>query len=592
MKSNKLEPVKHIGMGRIIFVFSLLLLWMAPANIQAEEADWKYPGFDQYSNSFSHKQSQITPKNVKNLEIKWVWEMPRRTPAVRDADGSLVQGSWTAPLVIDGVVYTASMDNQIFALDAQNGSLICSNSVPLERISGRVRYATRGITYHNDSIVMTAADCSVYAFDKEDCGIRWTMPSTCRDIPGNEGFYYGMNPPLIFEDYLFVSSSGAETGVRGYIAAYNLTTKELIWRWFSVPPSVEGPKNWGEEFYKGNIPFFENDWGTSKEIAGGHIWAWPALDTEKKIIFVGTGNPAPDVNASTRPGPNLYTNSVVALNVTDGEMLWYYQLTSHGMYDHDIAASVIFDEIGSRKKKVVIAGSKSGFVLVLDAETGRPLYPAVPVSLQLNNFNDNNPTADLMAKSPEDKIICPADNGGVQSSPALSDGIIYAVGQDQCRRMVAGGITTRDKYFAGRSIEVGMEDNSTLYAIDASTGEKLWSFFMNSTYRKGAVTLSNNLVILGADNGQVYFLDKGGDLLKELEINNPVAAPITMGSDKKDEMKIFVPFGGRGYRDDKIGMLALGLKEKNKLDNLGIYLLPMTLILLLLWLLIRLAVKK
>ena len=90
------------------------------------------------------------------------------------------------------------------------------------------------------------------------------------------------------------------------------------------------------------------------------------------MIFFGTGDPSPDLNASTRPGPNLYTDSVIALNISNGKMLWYYQLTSHDLYDHDIGASVILTEIklNGKGENVVIAGSKSGFVLVLNASNG------------------------------------------------------------------------------------------------------------------------------------------------------------------------------------------------------------------------------
>ncbi|MBI2654756.1 PQQ-binding-like beta-propeller repeat protein, partial [Candidatus Woesearchaeota archaeon] len=291
-----------------------------------EDKDWKYPGFGQYTNDFYHRQSQINSNNAKNLEIKWAWEIPKRNPFVRDKEGVPVRGSWTPPLVIDGTVYTATFDNQFFALDGKDGKVLCNYEVPREKIEGMPRYSGRGITYYDNSILMTAADCSIYAFDLKNCSVKWTLPSTCENIPGNLGYYRAMNPPLTYKDYLIIEPTGGEYGARGFAAAYNLTTKKLLWRWYVIPPAVEGRKNWHLEAYRGNVKPYPNDWGNSSVIGGGTIWGWPAVDTEKGILYLGTGDPSPDLNGSTRPGPNLYTDSVVALNISTGKMIWYYQL--------------------------------------------------------------------------------------------------------------------------------------------------------------------------------------------------------------------------------------------------------------------------
>ncbi len=534
-----------------------------------EDKDWPYPGFGQYTNNFYHKQSQINSKNAKNLEIKWAWEIPRRSPPVMDKEGNPVRGSWTPPLVIDGIAYTATFDNQFFALDAKDGNVICKYEVPKDKINGQLRYSGRGITYHNGSILMTAAECSIYAFDAKDCSVKWTMPSTCENIPGNLGFYRGMNPPLVYGDYLIATNTGGEYGARGFAAAYNITTKKLLWRWYVTPPQVEGPKNWHLEAYKGNVKPYKDDWGNSSLIGGGTIWGWPAIDTDKGILYLGTGDPSPDLNGSTRPGPNLYTDSVVALNISNGKMLWYYQLTSHDLYDHDIGVSIILEEIeiNGKKEKIVTAGSKSGYVLVLKANDGKPLYEPVPISLHINDINDNNPNANLTLESAGGKVICPANNGGVQASPAFADGNIYVVGQNQCLKMVSNPVKSREDFFGGRSFNAGLAENSTLYVIDATTGKILWTFFMNSSYRKGSVTISNDLILLGADNGFAYILDRNnGNLLFQLDVGAPIGAPITIGADIDGKMRIFVPFGSRGLRGRENGVIALGLKE-NKLFN-------------------------
>jgi len=166
-------------------------------------------------------------------------------------------------------------------------------------------------------------------------------------------------------------------------------------------------------------------------------------------------------------------------------------------------------------------------------------------------------------ESAANKIVCPAANGGVQSSVGFSDGVIYAVAQDICRKMISNAITTRDNYFSGDEIDVGLKDNSTLYAIDASTGKKLWSFFMNGSYRKGSATISGDLLLLGADNGFAYILNKNsGELLFKLEVGAPIGAPITVGADLDGKMKIFIPFGSAGRLGRENGIMALGLKEK------------------------------
>ena len=549
----------------------------------AEDKDWKFPGFDQYKNNFYHKQSQINSKNANNLEIKWSWEIPRRNPPITRMTGEIVRGSWASPLVIDGIVYTGTFDNQFFALDTKTGKEICKNEVPREKINGRAQYSGRGVTYYNNSILMTAADCSIYAFELKDCSVKWVFPSTCDNIPGNLGFYTLLNPPVVYKDYLIFENGGSEFGSRGFIAAYNITTKKLLWRWFTVPPSVEGPKNWDVEAYKGNIKPYKNDWGNSSEIGGAAVWAWPAIDTENNVLFFGTGNPSPDLNGATRPGPNLYANSVVALNISTGKMLWYYQLTSHDIYDHDIGFSVIFDEIhlNGKKEKVVIAGGKAGYVLVLRADNGKPIYPPVSVSIHTPGMNDNNPNADLTLESAEGKVVCQSSNGGIQSSVGLADNIIYAVSQNQCQKMIGSkNITSRNQYYGGKTIDVGLKENSTLYAIDAPTGKILWSFFMNSTYRKGSATVTGDLVLLGADNGFVYILDRNnGRLLFQFKVGPPIGAPITVGADSDGKMRIFVPFGSRGRIGRENGIIALGLKE-NKFDKINLLIILVLIVLL------------
>ena len=552
----------------LLFVMTILIIATALSK-SIEDKNWLYPGFSQYSNNFYHKQYQISAKNAANLEIKWAWEIPRRSPPVMDKEGNPVRGSWTPPLVIDGIVYTATFDNQFFALDAKDGNAICKSEVPRVKINNRSQYSGRGVTYYDNGILISAADCTIYAFDIKDCSIKWIFPNTCENIPGNLGSYINMNPPVIYGDYFIVENGGGEFGARGFIAAYNLTTKKLLWRWFTIPPATNGPKNWHLEAHKGNIKPYKYDWGNSTEFGGGTIWAWPAIDTENNVIFFGTGNPSPDLNGATRPGPNLYTDSVVALNITNGKMLWYYQHTSHDVYDHDIGFSVIYDKISvdGKKEDVVIAGSKSGHVIVLRASDGKLLYAPVPVSLQLNNINDNNPKADLTLESAGNDVICQSANGGIQSSIGLADNVIYAVSQNQCQKMEAFAVTSRDKYFGGRTIGVGQKENSTLYAIDAVTGRILWTFFMNDSYRKGSATISGDLVLLGADNGFAYILDRNnGNLLFQLDVGAPIGAPITVGAGADGKMRIFVPFGSRGLRERENGIIALGLKE-NKFGN-------------------------
>lgn len=550
----------------LMAILLTILIVLVPSSFSktAEDKNWLYPGFEQYKNTFYHKQSQINSKNANQLEIKWAWEIPRRNPPVRDKEGNVVRGSWTPPLVIDGIVYTATFDNQFFALDAKDGNVICKYEVPKDKIDGQLKYSGRGITYYDGSVLMAAADCSIYAFDAKDCKVKWTFASTCENIPGNLGYYRAMNPPLTYGDYLIATNTGGEYGARGFAAAYNITTKKLLWRWYVTPPQVEGPKNWHLEAYKGNAKPYKDDWGNSSLIGGGTIWGWPAIDTEKNILYLGTGDPSPDLNGLTRPGPNLYTDSVVALNITNGKMLWYYQLTSHDLYDHDIGVSIILEEINlnENKEKIVIAGSKSGYVLVLKASNGKPLYEPIPISLHLNNINDNNPNANLTLDSAGGKIICPANNGGVQASPAFADGLIYVVSQNQCLKMVSNPVKSREDFFGGRSINVGFEENSTLYVIDAATGNILWTFFMNDSYRKGSATISGDLVLLGADNGFAYILDRNnGKLLFQLDVGAPIGAPITVGADADGKMKIFVPFGSRGIRGRENGIIALGLEE-------------------------------
>ena len=589
----------------ILFIFLLLI----PSSIfqvtaQMEGLNWEHPAFDRTNTGFS-PQTQINKDNIDDLELRWIFQVPGYWGSGGGVPGEVISvgddghehgeggfnfevphvptGVQTVPLVVNGIVYIASEFNVLYALNAESSQLLWRFAAPIgsfdEKNWWAKVYAQHGIDYFDEKVWMQASDCTIYGLEPLTGEILVNIPDTCKDIPGNTGIYWASFAPIEYNNLLITrpTGGGGFTGERGFIAAYDKNTGELVWRWETIPPTGN-EENWAADLVsKGNLDNYPWDWGKCEAhdedeeqheglhdcnwIGGGSVWTLIALDEETGDIFFTTNAPTPDIPGDMRPGPNLFTASVVSLKANTGEMNWYYQIVTHDIYYHESRWSTILAEIesGDSTQKAVIVGSKTNLVHVIDAKTGKPIYESIrvgppPINTQQADMG-NNADMELSQADLIQKQVCPGFQGGIDAAPAFAHNTIYVVTQTFCTSYIAEEeIPYKDgeadilHHIAGPmyfdSFHVG---NASLYAIDASNGRVKWVYEMENRNQYGAVTTSGGIVFVPDRLGKIHAVDEEtGELLRIFTTGGLGGAGVSIGSNAYGQATLFITSGGAG----------------------------------------------
>jgi len=564
----------NIHRFKILFwIVGLAIMVSSPHRSLAQSpfSSWEHPAYDEWNTGFS-PQTTITRENVDLLELKWIYHF-RDSPELFGAVPP--EGIQTTPLIFQGIVYIASGYNELLAIEASTGKELWSFRPDLASYGDASfwpkRLATRSLSIHSGSIYMQTSECSIYGFGLTTGEVNFLLPRTCDQIPGNSGLYFATFAPTFFDNLLITRAQGNAFGGRGFVSAYDLTTKELVWQWLSVPPEGGDP-NWGiSEADKGNIAPFKGDWGDSDLIGGGTSWGLIAIDSEAGKIFLLTGEPANQFDAALRPGPNLFSNSIVALDARTGEMVWYYQVGPHDINNHDPGWKVILAQIdqGGVDRKVVISATKSNFVYVLDAETGEPVFE--PTHIGPPNFNtinqnpENEPDLRASQRRYLGDIFCPSQLGGVFSGPAFGYNTIFVPSQNTCGTVIEERLQYKGKVIDGFRYLLVQDSpgNGSITAIDASNGEIKWELSIPNRLQSASLIVSGNVVYAIDRAGVFYAIDSDdGTILRDMPLNALGSAGPAIGADARGNTLLLIAVGGSELTGKKSGVLiALGLPE-------------------------------
>ncbi len=292
--------------------------------------------------------TQITPANVKNLELEWV--LQTRAPAEPTSKYE------STPLVVDGVMYTVQPPNVVVALDAASGRIFWTyayNPSPAARLCcGRVN---RGLAILGNTLFMGTIDGKLIAIDARDGRLVWENYSWrhLRLVIRSRSL------PWLSKDKVIAGPAGGEYGINGFLAAYDARTGKEAWRFHTVPSTPDDP---GHETWAGD----------SWKHGSGSIWTTGSFDPDLNTIYWGVGNAGPDWNGEVRAGDNLYTCSLVALDADTGKLKWYYQFTPHDEFDFDATQVPVIADIDWKgsPRKVILFANRNGFFYVLDRRTG------------------------------------------------------------------------------------------------------------------------------------------------------------------------------------------------------------------------------
>ena len=264
----------------LIISTSSIVISLSPVAIGQQNTStdkWVSTGFD-YNHTGFNPQTVINKDNVKDLELKWIYQLPMN-PYRDILQPSL--GLETNPLLVNGILYVSASYGRLFAINSLTGNLVWSHEVNITEAVQKPYIGNFGIQhsilYRDGLIYQFTLDCTLYGFDAVTGSVKTKITDICKDIPGNKGKYFGEEAPSIYvkgdERIAIFSIAAGLFYARGFVAAYDLNTGKLLWRWFSTPPQEEGPKvDWDKDAGKGNIKAYDGDWGTTGEAFGGSIW--------------------------------------------------------------------------------------------------------------------------------------------------------------------------------------------------------------------------------------------------------------------------------------------------------------------------------
>jgi len=533
--------------------------------------NWGASAYD-FQNTNYDPQNVINASNVASLQINWIYQIAVNPFSIPGAPPAL--GIETQPLVVNGLVYIATPYNRLIALNSATSGSVWQYQVNMTKFTGKPwwagAYIISGISYYNGTVYMMASDTTVYAFNALNGTLKWTIPDVAANIPGNTGTYYGEKAPIIVGNRIIVRASTTDYGGRGFVSAYDLTTRKSVWSWFATPPAGGNP-NWDANATLGNINAYPGDWGANSLSGGGAAWGLMAVDNSTGVIYFSTGHPADPYDAALRPGPNLYSDSVVALDSQSGKMLWYYQINSHDVTEHEGGWSVTLANINvnGQNHKVVIQGAKNNYIYVLDATTGKPVYNPIYIGAPQSNVpNDGLTNSANMTLSQSaiigNKRICPGPDGGIERSPAVVDNTLYVATQNACGIMYKGPWTYKGQTLNPGYIYTGdatATESSTLYSINLGTGKSNWTFDMTDRYQGSSAVVSGGVVYIVDRAGYLYELNQQtGNLIHKLGLGGIGAAGVSIGRSTTGEMMLFAPAGGGDLPNPTPGVLiAFGL---------------------------------
>lgn len=491
-------------------------------NADKEPQNWLTYSGSTFSQRYS-KLDQITPGNVKNLELQWVYQAR-----------SLEKFEATS-LVVDGVLYTVQAPNDVVAIDALTGRVLwIYNYTPSRDARPCCGRVNRGLAILGDTLYMGTIDAHLIAVDAKTGVPQWNVA-----VANAAAGYAITHAPLIVKDKVIVGTAGGEYGIRGFIAAFDAKTGKEDWRFYTVP----GPGEPGHETWAGD------SWKTG----GGSVWMTGSYDPALNLTYWGTGNPGPDWNGDARKGDNLYTDSVVALDPDTGKLKWYYQFSPHDEFDFDaVQVPVLADmQWKGAPRKVIMWANRNGLFYVIDRTTGQFLLgkPFVEVNW-MNGFDEKGRPMRVPGKAPtpEGTLIKPGNQGGTNwyspsfspktglfyipawvnySSIYVKQPVEYAEG-----RLFAGAMPQSPvPMVRGSEINLKRDDEGSgaIRAIDPNTGERKWEFTMSDVTDSGILTTASNLLFAGGREGYFFAIDaRTGALLWKASTGGQISSgPMT-----------------------------------------------------------------
>ena len=471
--------------------------------------------------------TEITPANVSQLRVRWVRQFDTNDPKIE-----------ATPLVVDGVVFITEPPSNVVALDTKSGRAIWTyrRTIPIDLplCCGRVN---RGLAILDHVLFHASLDGYLVAIDANTGKVIWETK-----VGDSADGYTLTAAPLIANGSVIVGVAGGEYGIRGYLAAYDAATGREQWKFFTIPgPGEPGHKTW------------ENDaWQT----VGGPTWITGSYDPSLDLIYWGVGNPAPDFSGDTRPGDNLFTNSVIALHAGSGKLAWHFQFTPHDEHDWDSTQTPILADVSidGKSRKVICWANRNGFYYVLDRVTGEFLVGTAFVEQDWTKGLDFKgrpiPQAEKEGEvSITGRLTKPSVAGGTNwQNPAFDAGrglvfVPATEGASVFTKSPSPKRGDRGVYLASGG-SLSQPPMPVVRALDVTSGAKRWERFAPSSSAfslgySGLLATGGGLVF-GASGGDAFAIDSttGRELWRVALGGVTLAPPISFTVDGRQVIAV------------------------------------------------------
>ncbi len=608
--------MENKGYSKVILLTSAIvigLMALSPLNAFGQgssQAQWVGTmGSAPYNYNYS-PQTEISTSNVQNLQVSWIYPIAS-APKVYAGD----EGISFTPMVVNGIVYTLTNYHLLLALNAKDGSVIWQKTLPILKFTfacAACLFANSTGHYHAiwytshvrglPLVWVAANNYTIFAYNAltGDLNLQFTPfnPHHGASIPGdpkNFGYFDNITPYIIVDENRGVLVTGGSVtedtdAGRGFFIGYDIsqTPPKYLWTTPVIPPQDGSDPNWAIKsvqnmshawIYNGvsntavdlkNLPASQlnsmlyADWGTfgfngTHSFAGAGIaWAgsW-ALDPSTGIAYVATAQQSPDINATFRPGPGLWANSVLALDSKTGKIIWAYKTTPHDLWDWDCSWGVILANttINGQPHKAVFKGCKNGVVYGLDAATGAQIWAFNAPSIKRgawNNLLDPTSASDMKkpwANYPSTKpfVGLAGLTGATESSPAydpVSNTVIHATYNSPQLWTVQNVAPTKGAAYGTPGINFSKiapagPTNTTIWALDASTGQPKWSYFIDKLGFRGGTTVSNGVVYIARSDGFIDMVNVNtGKLIASKFIGSEMITNVAIAADANGDVKV------------------------------------------------------
>lgn len=498
-----------------------------------------------YAQTRYYPAAQINTKNVGKLRPAFQFQT------------EVLESMETAPIVIDGIMYITTSYNHVYALEATTGKEFWHYKHKMGPVT---TYCcgpnNRGVAILNDRVYMGTLDAKLVSLDAKTGKLLWST-----QIADPEEGYSETMAPVAVNGKILIGTNGGEYGIRGFVKAYDANDGKLLWTFHTIPEkghegvwAVNDATNRNMlRDIAGEKAQLAKQGGDFYKTLGGGVWMAPAVDLESNTAFFVVGNPSPDLYGKERPGDNLYTDSIVAVDLNSGAYKWHYQYVAHDVWDLDAVSPVILTEAAGKDgkmRKVAIHGGKTGHVYVHDRATGELIRFSEAMVPQENMW---------VLPTKDGARMLPGANGGVEWSPMAINPkhrLVYAANLHQPMTYhVEESKYPGGKLWLGGAFKTIPSEKQwgRLSAVNLDTGKVAWKFDTEQPLIGGVLATAGDLVFNGEGNGLFRAFDaKTGKKLWEYQCGAGVNAPAvsyTVGG----KQYVAVAAGGNTQLDFKRG---------------------------------------